>query len=285
MDLTDLFHECLLHANYPRRQKAVTPPAFVKEAQSVVDSILQLRQVLQSIRSAYLADSSSRHALSEPEKDEMDYEATRIARQCKQRIENMQGYEMRRRAKERGLLASIFRQTEAKRTFDTHRDAIIVYLRTLLQKVVRISSEQQEQRTRRQEEKSRSVLYTNTPVQTTPVVNEEAEAGLSTDELLQLQTENDELVAHFENVTERAQELGKTLLEIDALQTEIAQQLLQQGELTEQLHDDATTSNVKVSDANLQLDQARQKNRRSTKIVCMMTYGIALLLLLLHAIG
>jgi len=61
--------------------------------------------------------------------------------------------------------------------------------------------------------------------------------------------------------------------------------LLIQGNLTEQLHEDAVFSVDKIAQGNKQLEMARKSNNRATRLVCSLVYCISFILLFFHWIG
>ncbi|KAJ2660314.1 hypothetical protein IWW48_003023 [Coemansia sp. RSA 1200] len=104
---------------------------------------------------------------------------------------------------------------------------------------------------------------------------------LSDQELAQLQMENTSLVSEFENALDRVRETQRSIAEISALQTQLANELNAQMQLTEKLYDEAVGAVDDVSYGNEYLVSAKKHQASARKWVLFIFIVLSLVLMFL----
>jgi syntaxin 18 len=104
---------------------------------------------------------------------------------------------------------------------------------------------------------------------------------LSPEQVQQFEAEASSLLRATQDQLAALRTAETSLLEIGALQSELAHHLTQQAELTDQLWEDATTVTSRVDEGNKQLKRARERNRESRLYLLVFLVGASLTLLFL----
>lgn len=206
----------------------------------------------------------------------------------------------------------------ASSLISAHRASITQYLSTLLSKASSLQSDMQEARLRVQREKTKSLANARHQLQeragvssssapgvastTAPAVirgsvggsfNPELEtesglvgkdisAQLSASQIEMFENESSEMIKSLESDLAAIKKAESRLYEISELQTQVVQQLEQQGEMTDLLLDEAIGVGTDVGRGNEELRKARQRSREADKFMAIFLVGSGLALLFLH---
>jgi syntaxin 18 len=108
------------------------------------------------------------------------------------------------------------------------------------------------------------------------------ELELTQSQILQFEDENKALLRDAEDALATVQQAESRLMDISALQMELVQHLTQQAEITDQLFEDAVQASQTVNAANAQLVQARQRQSDSRLYILVFLLGASAALLFLH---
>ena len=108
------------------------------------------------------------------------------------------------------------------------------------------------------------------------------ELELTQSQILQFEDENKALLRDAEDALATVQQAESRLMEISALQMELVQHLTQQAEITDQLFEDAVQASQTVNMANAQLVRARQRQSNSRLYILVFLLGASAALLFLH---
>lgn len=223
-------------------------------------------------------------------------------------LEELESKRLEREAKKRGGFSSFFvdvKQENISKTIALHRAGILWYLNDILKEVSSRHSAQQEIRLGRQMEKSKSMLHNvdeTTPLSTTRAqtkkpnnpytsgVTDDTELpdvlrDLSPQQVTELETENTALLDELELSLNKARAAEKSLYEISQIQTQLAQHLSTQNEMIEDLLNDAFQVHDDITQANQQLESAKTRNKRASKIIIYVSLFFAFLLLFYDAIS
>ena len=260
--------------------------------------------------------STSSHAptsLTDKQRDEIDYETKMIIQQTMMKIRSLEDLEkerLERESKKGGAFSSFFvdvKQEEINKTIALHRAGILWSLNDSLKDVSARYSAQQEIRLSRQMEKSKSMLHNvdeSTSLATTNTLRAQAklplnpytsgEAGdnelpeilrdLSPQQITELESENNALLDELELSLNKAQAAEKSLYEISQIQSQLASHLSTQNEMIEDLLNDAFQVHDDITSANQQLESAKTRNKRASKIIIYVSLFFAFLLLFYDAI-
>ncbi|SJX60377.1 related to syntaxin 18 [Sporisorium reilianum f. sp. reilianum] len=203
----------------------------------------------------------------------------------------------------------------ASSLISAHRASITQYLSTLLSKASSLQSDMQEARLRVQREKTKSLANTRLQLQqqangasSTPssssapaairgsvggsfnpeldsesgLVGKDISAQLSASQIEMFENESSELIKSLESDLAAIKKAESRLYEISELQTQVVQQLEQQGEMTDQLLDEAIGVGTEVGRGNEELRKARERSREADKFLSIFLVGSGLALLFLH---
>jgi syntaxin 18 len=125
-------------------------------------------------------------------------------------------------------------------------------------------------------------IYRPTPLSYS---NEEAEESidsiLTPFQIQQFEAETSALLNSTESDLKALQKAETSLLEISALQSQLAIHLTQQSELTDQLWAESVEVTGKVTEGNVQLKKARERNREGRVWLLIFLVGASLSLLFL----
>lgn len=205
----------------------------------------------------------------------------------------------------------------ASSLISVHRASITQYLSTLLSKASSLQSDMQEARLRVQREKTKSLANSRLELQqqagasspssasgstTAPavirgsvggsfnpdldsesnLVGKDISVQLSASQMEMLENESSELIKSLESDLAAIKKAESRLYEISELQTQVVQQLEQQGEITDMLLDEAIGVGTEVGRGNEELRKARERSREADKFLSIFLVGSGLALLFLH---
>jgi syntaxin 18 len=273
------------------------PDRLTQECLTIYKRLNELKQYLIRIRPSYLSSSKPsayNEALSDKQRDEIDYEARMILQQQLNQIRALEDLEKERVNKHKGRsgLAKFLADPKIEgtdKTVELHRAGVFWFLNDRLKSVSQMHAQQQELRLRRQVDKSKAVYGLQHAVHSNghnvkPIVLAEYEqnrlaAQLPQDQLLELESENNALLNELEQSLKQAQTAEKALYEISQLQTNLATHLASQNDRIQTLLEDAFQTSIDVSAANRQLESARTRNRRASKMIVYSSLIISIILL------
>ncbi|OLL22150.1 Syntaxin ufe1, partial [Neolecta irregularis DAH-3] len=314
MDQTALFVSLLPGGAARRPEVSVNVgDEFVREALRVYAHVSSLGGLLHRIRGAYLKDArtsdkttlSFHQLLADPsiavttltdqQRDQVDFEVKTLIRQCKDRVRTLESVETARRnaAPSASWVKGLFIDPRLQAVSDllaAHRSGITWFLNQKLSQVSSIQAKQQEIRVQRQIEKSQSLLPTASerrrPAYVPPDETHSQDQDPSlTPELLQLlESENKSLLLEFESSLTQVRTAEKALIDIASLQTELANHLVSQTQLTDALYEEAHATTEHVQSGNLQLKQARARNKSAIRYLVGFLLGASILLLMLDSL-
>lgn len=230
--------------------------------------------------------SAYNQALTDKQRDEIDYEMRMILQQQMTQIRQLEDLEKQRVEKHelRSGLAKFLADPKSEgtnKTIELHRAGIFWFLNDHLKTVSQMHAQQQELRLRRQLDKSRSNFAHPKikPLVTHEYEQEQLTSQLPPEQLLELESESNALLNELEQSLARAQSAEKALLEISQLQTNLAMHLASQNDRIQTLLEDAFQTSIDVSSANRQLESARTRNRRASKMIVYASLIISFVLL------
>ena len=208
--------------------------------------------------------------------------------------------------------------TIASEFLAAHNASITWYLNRRLSEVSQSQKEMQEERIKRQLERTRTLGSTSNEVRPSnafdPLSGQPGRTGgwfgsakasssnpppppplpysddedsdeeleLTQSQILQFEDENKALLRDAEDALAAVQQAESRLMEISALQMELVQHLTQQAEITDQLFEDAVQASQTVNTANAQLVRARQRQSDSRLYILVFLLGASAALLFLH---
>jgi syntaxin 18 len=195
-----------------------------------------------------------------------------------------------------------------------HNASVTWYLNRRLAEVSQIQKEMQEERIKRQLERTRTLgsavadpLRPPAPKlsrdsssglwpdsSTTSAIKPVIDAGASSDDsddddlelsqsqMQQFEEENAAILREAQDALATVQQAESRLMEISALQMELVSHLTQQAEITDQLYEDAIEAGATVSAGNKQLVEARRRQKDSRLFILVFLIGATMALLFLH---
>ncbi|EME78996.1 uncharacterized protein MYCFIDRAFT_35055 [Pseudocercospora fijiensis CIRAD86] len=162
----------------------------------------------------------------------------------------------------------------ARKTISAVRESVILYLQTKLKDASSIQQEMMDARLRRAEEKAKSILAKSTVgANVQHALDEQASTvhrsqdpdateTLTPEQLQTFQSENHELLKHYETQLDQVRTAERSILEISELHTTLHANLSQQAEQIEQLVQDSYLTTENLGKGNQELKRASE--RRST---------------------
>lgn len=306
-----------------KRSKREKDP-FTREAYRISAHVTDLKRFLSSVRRAYLAtekhhrrspppaqpqkphDESSLFALfdnvtclTDPERDEIDYQAKVIIQRCLDSIRELEQAEKIRleqpkpRHRLAGLLSAVLHEShrEQEDVLALHRSSILWLLNKRLTEASQLQKSQQETRLTREIEKSENQLFRSSAIHTkmeaTPPPQQDDDAepfptlDLSDNQLQMLERENATMIEELNSTLTQVRSAEQALLEISTLQTQLMSHLNAQTLQTDRLYADSVATRERVEQGNLQLIQTRERNRGTRKFMFIFLFGASLVLLFL----
>ncbi|ORY96318.1 hypothetical protein BCR43DRAFT_491486 [Syncephalastrum racemosum] len=309
------------HNRKPNRKEK---DPFTREAYRISAHVTDLKRFLSTVRRAYLAtekhhrrsppppleqqkphDESSLFALfdnvsylTDPERDEIDYQAKVIIQRCLDSIRELEHVEKIRleqpkpRHRLAGLLSAVLHESNHERedVLALHRSSILWLLNKRLTEASQLQKSQQETRLTREIEKSENQLFRSSAIHTkmepTPPPQEDQEdpfptLDLSDNQLQMLEHENATMIEELNSTLTQVRSAEQALLEISTLQTQLMSHLNAQTVQTDRLYADSVATRERVEQGNLQLIQTRERNRGTRKFMFIFLFGASLVLLFL----
>ncbi|KAG8829511.1 hypothetical protein FRC17_006483 [Serendipita sp. 399] len=327
-----------------------TAAAYMQDAYTILKHIQALSKILTLIKRPYLNVElndlvSSRDAtavidlmsdgaslatmkhLSSHQRDQVDLQAKMIITRCAERVRSMEQVEKDRAELASSKTSKLLRLLPTRLTASgdagalssdflaAHNASVTWYLNRRLAEVSQMQKEMQEERIKRQLERTRTlgsvvtdphrpiVRPTTTdarsglwstnptaaprgkPLPTVPADmsdESEDEMELSQSQIQQFEEENAVILREAQTTLAIVQQAESRLMEISALQMELVNHLSQQAELTDQLYEDAIEAGATVNAGNKQLVEARQRQKDSRLYILVFLIGASIALLFLH---
>ncbi|KAH9057563.1 hypothetical protein EDB87DRAFT_1630780 [Lactarius vividus] len=327
--------------------------AYMKEASTILQHITSLTRMLTAVRRAYLdvharPPPATRQAprvldttgvdawadikfFTNAERDQIDMQARTILARCADRVRGIESLEKQRAERVAQTSNPLYRLLPALLLPDNvitasefvsaHCAGVTWYLTRRLTQVSQLQRDMQEERVRREIERTRtlgsgvarelvgmnvdasqpgstswfgsasSALGASwvTPQHAPPEVldplgldDEDDEVELSASQIQQFEAENAQILRSAEDSLATVQQAEARLLEISALQAELIAQLTRQTEVSDQLYEDAIATSEMVEKGNVQLREARRRARDGRKWLLLFLIGASLSLLFLH---
>ncbi|ODQ81059.1 hypothetical protein BABINDRAFT_33635 [Babjeviella inositovora NRRL Y-12698] len=296
-DLTPLFTQCVricekeLTLQQPKPHKHATiADTFMKECHELHTSIGVLGRFLGEIRTAYLLSSSNRKdALSDQQKNEIDEETSAQLQQFVQKLKFLEKYEKKRQEVGHkaagGFWESLDGPSVYETTVNTFRSNVLVYLSQLLQTVSVTLTALQSKRLQRQKEISMSdyqnieefrPLRATSPDQLSYDDNAayqaiQAElAAPSNQVLLQLESENKQLLSQKTNDLQKIHKIESSITDIISLQNDLNLTLSAQTQTINTLIENQEEMEVNMSLGNKNLKKAGGRNSLTSRIIILM---------------
>ncbi|PRT53458.1 Syntaxin ufe1 [Wickerhamiella sorbophila] len=289
MDRTLLYREIVRLAN-PSADQVIEPrdsvDAVTQQCLSIATTLRGLEDRLAEIRGSYLA-TAGRGQLSESQCDEIDYDVNRILQQEKVRLRKLEEYQNAQASEKATGFKRLLKDPkleEIKRTLEMHRQRMFVYLTERLKHVTDIHVAQKKARAARlkgRKKAAAAVLQSHSlPTRASSAPRAPvAELEISDQEQQALLLENNDLLQDLQATLDQAQHAERSMKEISEIQTELANHLHTQTEMISQMIDDVFKTTDDIGGANVQLKQAKARNRRASSIIVYSSLIIAILLL------
>ncbi|KDQ20768.1 hypothetical protein BOTBODRAFT_151676 [Botryobasidium botryosum FD-172 SS1] len=326
--------------NRTRERGKAAEDGFLTEAYSILKHITTLSDLLRGIRRPYLNFDSQAPVhlstsraidltenstswsdvkyLSNEERDQIDLQSRVILTRCADRVKELEESEKLRAETSSSKTSALLRflparltHTESASAADfiaAHRSNITWYLTRRMADVSQFQKEMQEERVKRQLERTRTLASSYTPSDFFPAeydtpsssttipqgrsvpppvesysdLESDDDMELSPSQILQFEEENAAILRSQEDMLQSVQLAEARLLDISALQTQLIAQLAKQTEVVDQLYDEAITSQAEVDKGNVQLKQARERGRESRQWLLLFILGATMALLFLH---
>ncbi|KAI8077802.1 uncharacterized protein BX664DRAFT_343518 [Halteromyces radiatus] len=107
------------------------------------------------------------------------------------------------------------------------------------------------------------------------------EQQLSQEQIQMLEKENEAMLEEMNSTLNQVHQAEKALMEISTLQSQLTNHLAVQTMQTDRLYGDSLATTERVEQGNLQLQQARERNRGTRKFMLIFLFGASLVLLFL----
>lgn len=263
-----------------------------------------LKRYLKRIGPAYLSTARAtayNDALTEKDRDEIDYETRHIIQTQMAALEKLQELERGRAEKQKTQRFGFFANPKTagiNHTVELHRQGVLWYLRSELKAVSDMQAQQQEIRLSRQMAKSKSRLQTDNfygpAVASKPQPSNLASAAaaaseydshkdvaneLPPEQIQELEQENSVLLRDLEVSLDKVQSAHKSLVEIAELQNKLITELASQSDTIQHMLEQADDATADVGFGTKELASARRKNRTTSKIIVYSSVTVALILL------
>ncbi|KAG9057371.1 hypothetical protein FS842_007072 [Serendipita sp. 407] len=327
-----------------------TATAYMQDAYTILRHIQALAKMLALIKRPYLnvevndlvssrdattvidlmtdgASLSTMKHLSSHQRDQVDLQAKMIITRCAERVRSMEQVEKNRAELVSSKANKLLRLLPTRLTVSgdagglssdflaAHNASVTWYLNRRLAEVSQVQKEMQEERIKRQLERTRTLGSVVTdPLQpitglsarvmqngswstnsaavskpkSLPIVTADTsdesddELELSQAQIQQFEEENALILREAQSALAVVQQAEARLMEISALQMELVSHLSQQAELTDQLYEDAIEAGATVGAGNKQLVEARQRQKDSRLFILVFLIGASMALLFLH---
>ncbi|KAJ2727017.1 hypothetical protein GGI07_000134 [Coemansia sp. Benny D115] len=170
----------------------------------------------------------------------------------------------------------------------SHQSSVIWWLNSLLQKTNKVHAEMQELYLQQKLKREKGVLLQQQAAAATAAIpekstpeNDEILSHLSPQDLQALQLENRNMVQEFESALDQIRDTQRSVLEISALQTQLANELNAQMQQTERLYNEAVGAVDAVDQGNDYLVSARKHQSTARKWVLIIFIVLSLVLMFL----
>ncbi|KAG5360661.1 Syntaxin ufe1 [Yarrowia sp. B02] len=262
----------------------------LKEGRNESELARALRYGARSDAAESFDPSGKPTSMTDKQRDEVDYETKSALQNLTRKIRALEKWtdDEKRRKKEQkgGFLSSLMKdelQEGVENTQQQHRDAVLWFLNDRLRAVSEMQATMQEQRLARERERvmSRNNVVSQ-PKRVNPALEkkeEHLEASISPEMIQQLETEHAELLDSLQGKLGKVHEAEKSLYEISEMQNELTMHLASQTEKIQTLIDDANQTSVDVGDANKNLESAKSRNRKASRMIIGISLFLAFLLL------
>lgn len=289
MDRTLLYRELVRLAN-PSIDSIIEPKdgidVITQQCLSIARTCKGLEERLAEIRGSYLA-TAGRSQLTEAQCDEIDYDVNRILQQEKVRLRKLEEFETAHAAEQPSGIHWFLRDQkleDAKRTLELHRKRMFVYLNESLKRVTDIHMAQKRARAARLKGRRKAagahLKLPTPPTQPSKVTTAALEELQISDQQQQvLLSENNDLIQELQATLDQAQHAERSMREVSEIQTELASHLHSQTEMISQMIDDVFKTTDDIGGANVQLEQAKTRNRRASNLIVYSAVIIGMLLL------
>ncbi|RDW23290.1 hypothetical protein B0I72DRAFT_142479 [Yarrowia lipolytica] len=241
--------------------------------------------------------------MTDKQRDEVDYETKSAVQNLTRKIRALEKWteDEKRKKKEQkgGFLSALMKdelQEGVEKTQQQHRDAVLWYLNDRLRAVSEMQQTMQEQRLARERERvmSRNNVVigrppalgasdqreTNTALDgNEKKTSEPFDSTISPEMIQQLESEHAELLDSLQGKLGKVHEAEKSLYEISEMQNELTMHLASQSEKIQSLINDANQTTVDVGDANKNLESAKSRNRKASRMIIGISLFLAFLLL------
>ncbi|KAJ2762439.1 hypothetical protein IWQ57_005798 [Coemansia nantahalensis] len=294
---------------------------FLCEAYIIARHLREVRQRILGIRPAYLnlpAGGAGRRGarLSDPERDEIDRGIKAAVCQVLDRIQalgELGAAQLDAMPADEGaaeLLRRLVGALDPRRAGApsepqppprlSRRDAaaalqssVVWWLNARLRQTNQIHAEMQEEYLRQKLERQRGLLPAKRPAAAAPAAvaagddsgpraaQDELLQSLSPQQLQQLRTENDSMLAEFESTLDQIRDTQRSIAEIATLQTRLAGELDAQMQQTEQLYNEAVGAVDSVGSGNAHLVEAYKTKASARKWVLFIFLALSVVLLFL----
>lgn len=244
--------------------------------------------------------------MTDKQRDEVDYETKSAVQNLTRKIRALEKWtddEKRRKTEQKGGFLSALMKDElqegVENTQQQHRDAVLWYLNDRLRAVSEMQQTMQEQRLARERERvmSRNNVVVGSrggglggPDRSVenPALDEKKtsedqgskfDSSISPEMIQQLESEHAELLDSLQGKLGKVHEAEKSLYEISEMQNELTMHLASQTEKIQSLINDANQTSVDVGDANKNLESAKSRNRKASRMIIGISLFLAFLLL------
>lgn len=280
--------------NEEKDQSRKNNDPFTSLCVSIRSDALSLRRYLNEVRKTYLT--------STPEAEEVDVYTREIITSLMTRIRQLEGQEKHSMDVELNSGSALMKFVkfadpkveQSRRTLNLHRNGMLCYLNDTLKAVSDTHAEQNRLRIQREMHKTKSTLQYVPAAERDNVMQFEREVQsaednelrdlLGKDLLLELESENSALLEEMQVTQDKVRQAEKSMMEIAELQTQMAAHLSSQNDMIRSLMEDAQTTTEQVGAANVQLSQARKRNRFASKIIIVVSLFLGTVLLILDAL-
>ncbi|KAG5373440.1 Syntaxin UFE1 [Yarrowia sp. C11] len=249
------------------------------------------------------ANASKSTHMTDKQRNEVDYETKSAVQNLTRKIRALEKWtedeKRKKNEKKGGFLSSLMKdelQEGVEKTQEQHRDAVLWYLNDRLRAVSEMQQTMQEQRLARERERvmSRNNVVVDRPTLGASAARTETDVALDSGEkttsepfdstispemIQQLETEHAELLDSLQGKLGKVHEAEKSLYEISEMQNELTMHLASQSEKIQSLINDANQTTVDVGDANKNLESAKSRNRKASRMIIGISLFLAFLLL------
>lgn len=288
MDRTTLYREIVRLANPNVISEPIQPPKqdeITAEARELAKSLASLKSSIINLRPQYL-QASGPNKLTEKQKNEMDYDIQRILQSEHHKLKSLEAREKARADYEQQVatkgLNRFFGDPVAQgkqKTLALHRQGIFICLNNLLSNCSDLFASQQKVRHNRNLRKPRVVSSGMTPPPPPAHTFEAPPLEMAPEQEQMLVLENSDVYNELTHMLDQTSQIEQSMAEISSLQSELASHLQSQTEQVDLLLDDAFKATSDIDGANVQLQQAKRRNKRASKMIIYTSVGVGVLLL------